>query len=335
MRRLACSFSMCIWMIAISLMAQGASDPLPPGIPSPGDYKPPALSLDELMQKDTEFQKKEFAFAVSGDKAALRTYVEEQASKGDILAELILGEQFIPPECTFAKGKTAPEGCPNEVSMRPNPFGVEPSFESAISWLSKASDQGSGEASEILAQLIDRMVTSHESTSHTMSEVEHYHQLARSQGFDAQASEVSCYTIKSDGTGALAVSKRNAEHNLSDAEMEVLRRAGRTGIITWTGTDAGGSSVLLTRPDGPPTRVILVLDHAPNKETRLPLPRHASVMYVQHGETWLSIAADDPVTERSIVLLPEREDMQQVTVFVQGIDGSFSGGNCGAFPITQ
>jgi hypothetical protein len=162
---------------ALALQAQGPAVSLPPATPSPGSYHPPKLTLEALTEADQDFQQHFFSLLQTGDKAAFRAYIEGRAKNGDLLAEFMLGEQYIPPECPFAKMQAAQNLCEAEKSSRPNPLGIDPSFADAISWLSKASDQGSGDASEILAQLIDRVIASGDATAHTQTEVDHYTRL--------------------------------------------------------------------------------------------------------------------------------------------------------------
>jgi len=74
------------------------------------------------------------------------------------------------------------------VVFRRNPLGVEAFYEEAVHWLQKASAQGSGEASEVLAQLITRMQANGHGTSYTVADSDRFHALARSQGFDVEQS---------------------------------------------------------------------------------------------------------------------------------------------------
>jgi TPR repeat protein len=71
------------------------------------------------------------------------------------------------------------------------------SFEEAIHWLKLASGQGSGEACEILAQVMERAIRSSAITKYQMTDVIHYHAAARAQGYDLQDVEYSCESTRS------------------------------------------------------------------------------------------------------------------------------------------
>jgi TPR repeat protein len=74
------------------------------------------------------------------------------------------------------------------VVFRRNPLGVEAFYEEAVHWLQKASAQGSGEASEVLAQLLTRMQANGHGTTYTAADSDRFHALAYSQGFDVEQS---------------------------------------------------------------------------------------------------------------------------------------------------
>jgi hypothetical protein len=81
-------------------------------------------------------------------------------------------------------------------------------------------------------------------------------------------------------------------------------------------------------PGGDPGRALVILDHDIDTEQRLPLPRHASVIYVQQSGGWLNLPSDAPVLSRSILLNPGPDPQNAVMTYVQNIDGSRSGGYC-------
>ena len=140
-------------------------------MPSEG-YKPPALSLGELMEHDHLINEALMTFARTGDKQAFRTTVLDAAGKGDLTAELLLGQQYVPERCNQEPNQDVPHcgKSGNEkpsVVFRTNPLGIEASYEDAGVWLEQASAGGSGKASEILAQLITRMLSNGHKTHYT------------------------------------------------------------------------------------------------------------------------------------------------------------------------
>jgi TPR repeat protein len=132
------------------------------GMPSSGGYKPSALSLFQLMETDPVLNKAMLSLARTGDRNIFRNTVMNAAQSGNVGAELLLAEQYIPEQCTYEINQDVPH-CgkkgdePPRVVFRTNPLGVDPSYEEAVRWLEKSSAHGSGEASEVLAQLITRM----------------------------------------------------------------------------------------------------------------------------------------------------------------------------------
>ncbi len=99
------------------------------------------------------------SFMQTGDRSSFRDAVMKAAQSGEVGAELMLAEQYIPERCTFEIDQDVPH-CgkdgnePPKVVFRQNPLGLDASYEEAAHWLERASAHGSGEASEVLAQLI-------------------------------------------------------------------------------------------------------------------------------------------------------------------------------------
>ena len=142
----------------------------------------------------------------TGDSSSYRNTLLNAAKAGNIGAELLLGEQYVPEQCFSDANRDAPhcdqdgKQSPNE-PVRKSPLGVDRSYEEAAHWLEKASAQGSGEASEILAQLITRMRANGHGTTYKAADSARLHALARSQGFDAEPLDASCYKIIHSGKG--------------------------------------------------------------------------------------------------------------------------------------
>jgi hypothetical protein len=314
------------------------------GMPSSGGYTPPALSLTELLQNDHVLNSTTMTFMQTGDSAAFKTAIFQAAQSGNVGAELFLGEQYIPEECTFEPNQDVPH-CgkngnePPHVVFRQNPLGVEASYEDASMWLEKASAQGSGEASEVLAQLITRMQANGHGTHLTLADSAKLHQLARSQGFDIEPLSVTCYKVSPGKDGitlgrlpGLVVGQPPSDP-FTPEELDALAKAGISGSLLFGGISGGGDSTLLTRPEGQSVRLRIILDHDPGAEILLPMPAHHDQIYVQRGEQFLAFPNSGNSLPRFIALEPLNEPgTHQVSVFTQRVDGGYSGGFCTRFP---
>jgi len=312
-------------------------------MPSSGGYQPPSTSLTELLEHDHAMNEAMMKFAGTGDRAAYRIAVFNGAQSGNLAAELILGEQYIPEQCTFEPNQDVPH-CGKDgnetpqVIFRQNPLGIDASYEEASQWLEKASAQGSGEASEVLAQLITRMQANGHRTHYTVEDSARLHKLARSQGFDVQSLSVTCYKLVLGNNGIVVgrlpglVVGEPPKEPFTHAELEMLRQAGISGSLLFGGGSGNGDSVLLMRPEGSVVQVRIILDHDPGVEILLPMPAHHDVIYVQRGQEFLGFPSGLPTLTRYISLEPQRQDDPQVSVFTQQMDGGHSGGLCSRFP---
>jgi hypothetical protein len=66
---------------------------------SSAGYKPPILSLNQLLESDHAMNDALVNFARTGDKATYTAVVFKAAQQGDLAAEMVLGEQYIPEQC--------------------------------------------------------------------------------------------------------------------------------------------------------------------------------------------------------------------------------------------
>ena len=326
-----------------SVIAQNSQPDNVSGMPTSGGYKPPALSLSALMTEESPLGNAMMTFATSGDSAAFLKEVETEAASGNIGAQLLLAEQYIPEQCTFEPDRDVPH-CGKEgnevpkVVFRSNPLQIPASYEYAAQWLERASAQGSGEASEILAQLIARMLANGHVTTYTDADSKRLHALARSQGIDVEAIRVTCFQRK-PGPGPVALEAKEKDIRIgqppqspiSDDQISTLRTVGLTGTLRFNGSSGSGDSTLLSRPEGPPVSIILSLDHDPGHEFHLPIPAHHDGLFVQQGDAFLSIPDGQPNLPRFLSVMPQREENSQVSFFIQLMDGGFSGGSCGRF----
>jgi hypothetical protein len=317
--------------------------PPPNGMPSSGGYEPSATALMQLLEHDHAMSDALMAYARTGDKASYRASVIKASQEGDLAAELLLAEQYIPEQCTFEPNQDVPH-CgrngnePPHVVFRTNPLGVEASYEEAAKWLEKASAQGSGEASEVLAQLITRMEANGHPTAYTAEDSARFHSLARAQAFDVQAINVTCYRRDSSGS-ALTVGRLPGltagvppSEPFTAEELQTLSKAGFSGSLLYGGGSGGGDSVLLSRPEGRKVNVRIILDHDPGSEVLLPMPAHHDEIYIQRGDQFLAFPSGGAVLPRFINLEPQTRDTPQVSVSTQTMDGGHSGGFCTRFP---
>ncbi|NYF77871.1 sel1 repeat family protein [Granulicella arctica] len=313
------------------------------GLPSSGGYKPSSLSLTQLLESDRLLQEGMMSFMRSGDSKSYRDTVVSAASREDIGAELLLAEQYIPKQCPFEINQDMPH-CgksgnePPHVVFRQNPLGIEASYEEAARWLEKASAHGSGEASEVLAQLITRMQANGHGTSYTAADSARFHALARSQGYDVEPISAICYKLTPGGTsislGRLLglILGQPPQKLFTEEELAALNKAGVSGSLLYGGGSGNGDSVMLMRPEGPVAHVRIILDHDPGHEVLLPIPAHRDVIFLQRGDTFLAFPGNGPNLPRFLSLTPSTTTDPQISLFTQTMDGGHSGGFCTRFP---
>ena len=314
------------------------------GMPSSGGYEPPPLSLFRLMETDHAMNDTWMAFVRTGDKVAFRAGVFKAAQQGSLVAEILLGEQYVPEQCGPEEPNQDAPHCgkngnePPPIKFRTNPLGIEASYEEAAKWLQKASAQGSGEASEILAQLITRMQANGHGTHYTASDSARFHALARSQHFDVELILVTCYKLV-PGRSEITLGRLRGfiagdppEEPFTPEELKALNKAGISGSLLYGGGSGFGESALLTRPEGPAVRVRIILDHNPGSRVLLPMPAHHDEIYVQRGDEFLAFPNAGEVLPRAITLESQTQATPQVSVYTQHMDGAGSGGFCTRFP---
>ena len=291
---------------------------------TPDTYIPPP-TLFRLMQEDPTFNG-ENLWVLAADPVSFRATLEKQAASGKLLAQILLGEAYLPPECTFLPFKTAPADCPQDPV--PNNFlGLTRSFDLAIHWLTLASEQGSGEASEILAQVIDRTIKSPTPSRYRMTDVAHYHALARSQGYDLWDVEYSCYTLDpSHPTDHLIMAETSTEFQLTPLEIDALHAAGASGTLRWRGTSrTSGLGGLLQHPEGPKIHTRVILSRLTSYEMLVPMADRVDVVYLQQGNRIVTVPSTYPAIRRKISFRPPTAEEGAGAAF-QEIDGRFAGG---------
>ena len=315
----------------------------PNGNPSSGGYKPSALSLTQLLESDHALSEAMMTFVRTGDQATFRNTIMRAAEAENIGAELLLAEQYIPEQCTFEPDQDSPhcgksgDEAPH-VFFRSNPLGIEASYEEAARWLQKASAQKSGEASEVLAQMITRMQANGHVTSYTVADSDRFHALARSQGFDVEQISATCYKL-TPGSGGIKLGRipgltvgESSSKPFTDQELAEFDQAGISGSLLYGGGSGNGDSVLLMRPQGPVAHVRIILDHDPGYEVLLPIPAHRDVVYVQREDQFLAFPSKGPNLPRFISVQPLNKPATQISISMQLMDGGHSGGFCTRFP---
>jgi hypothetical protein len=272
----------------------------------------------------------------TGDASGFQIELQKQAEEGDPAAQLMLGEQYIPKEklatISFSDlqtedGQPYPQVVP-DTDTSPVAKLFPPSYPEALKWLARASAQGSGEASELMAQLITRVIHEHQPSTWTAADAARYRNLAIQQGYDLESATVRCLRL-AHGTQVLTCSDGGVSGSCpTPDEMQALRASGLTGTLEPQGGASASLTSITMHPGTPPARALIILDHNIDAEQRLPLPRHASAVYVQQSNGWLTLPKGGPVVDRDIVLTPGADALNAVMSWVQNIDGGHSGGYC-------
>ncbi|MEG9436889.1 hypothetical protein JAO29_12030 [Edaphobacter sp. HDX4] len=298
---------------------------------SSGNYKPPPLSQNSI--DDDPGIQKAVTHLYTGDLLGFRTELLTQAKAGNPAAHLMLGIQYVPKE-TFALPSLSkwqanmdqrPKIVP-ETKISPLSKIFPPSYSEALKWLTLASAQGSGEASELVAQIILRMLDEHQASTYTAIDAAHYRSLAVQQGYDLEDVSVRCLRL-TRSTRALTCDARPGSCPTPD-EMQGLRGIGLAGTLEPEGGASSSMTSITMHPGGPPARAIVIIDHNIDAKQRLPLPRHASTIYVQQAKGWLALPKDGPVLNRDIILTPGEDAFNAVMVYVEDVNGDGSGGMC-------
>jgi hypothetical protein len=293
-------------------------------------YIPPP-TLEQMMVDDPTFGGANL-WRLAADPPNFRAIVEQQAASGKLVAQMLLGETYIPPECTFLPFKIAPGDCPQD-PKQPNLLGLTPSFDLAIHWLTLASEQGNGEASEILAQVIERAIRSSNASHYQMAEVARYHAFARSQGFDLQDDEISCYSLDPSGPAdRLIMAAAPAEYQLTPQELDSLHAAGASGTLRWGGDNIRpGWTNLLQHPEGPRVHTRVILGAPASHELLVPMGNRVDVTYLQQGDRIVTIPSTYPALRRVLSIRPPTAD-EPAAALLQGVDGQFGGCATRTFP---
>lgn len=333
-------------MFSLAGLAQGNAG----SIAAQGEAKDPkALTIHEYLETDQALSTALLHYAATGDKATFRTAVEHMADAGDPGATLLLGELYIPPQCTFEWNKDFPHCDSGQQPASPgpapqNPLGLPPSYEEAAHWLERASAAGVGEGSEVLAELITRMLANGHATAYTDADSTRLHALARAQHYDLEPMQVTCYRLTPRDAPALTVEGEEGLHHgphpepgagfapldpMGGAELTLLREHDVHGTLHFGGGNGGGGTVLLERPEGPTVHIRLIYDHAPDHDFEFPVPAHRDVLYVQHGNEFLQLPDGLPVLPGKVTVGPGvANGPTAISIGIQSLDDGTTGMTC-------
>ncbi|MGD0097845.1 MAG: hypothetical protein ABSB60_15250 [Terracidiphilus sp.] len=288
-----------------------------------GGYKAPP-TLEQSLVEDPVFSNAMMKAYASGDQVGFQAFIRKQAADGNIVAEKFLGMQFIPSECTFLPFKNAPADCPNDPPAN-NSMGPTRSFAEAIHWLGLASAQGDGEASEVLAQAMERAIRTSASTAYQMSDVAHYHALARSQGYDLQNVDYTCYSLNAGHPADQLVMAASvpSEYQIAPEVLAALHAAGASGTVKFRGSSDQSLTTLTRHPEGPKVHIRVVLAHPVTHKVVVPLPDRVDVVFAQMGDGIVSVPSSYPKIARMMILRPQTKDDAGAAA-IQSVDGKFA-----------
>jgi hypothetical protein len=297
-------FLVCAMMIGAQLAAQdGASFDA-----AAKEYKAPAASLAGAT--DTPERMAALAPLWQGKVDEALPKLKELAESGDIASALFLG------------------GLYRAQSRLP----VPPDPATALHFFTLASEHGSGEASELIAEMVEQ-----KQISETLAKGDSgfWRNKARQQGWKQQRLSAYCFDWthgpeplhceKPTSSGAAANLPPESQPQCpTDNEMETLRTLGMRGMIRQN----GGITNLVP---GPSARALLILDHAVPSEADLKEPDAGSVIYIQTPQDrWRMVPRDAPLLDRFLILTPA-DTAGRMTMMAQAVDGSRSGGACSEF----
>lgn len=197
-----------------------------------------------------------------------------------------------------------------------------------------ASKEGSGEASELIAEMVEQKNLT---PAQANGEASFWRNKAREQGWKQQRLAVSCLDwihgpeqlqCKEWPIAPAMAAKMPPEAQQAcptETEMAALRGRGMTGSLR----PDGGS---LRLEAGPEARALLIFDHAVPSEEDLKEPDAASVIYIQTKENqWAMLPRDAPLLDRYVILTPGGAGVGQLMLQAQAVDGSMTGGACSEF----
>lgn len=266
-------------------------------------YRAPELSL--AGGKDSAELDAALGLLFSGQTEAAISNLERLSAQGDVHAALLLGGAY--------RHKTK--------------LPIEADPPKALHFYVIASSQGSGEASERIAEMLEH----HEVSTPDGRDAAFWRALAVRQGWVQQELVVFCMDwihgpepLHCEVPGLRVETDPLVANGCpSAADLTRLRDLGLTGTLR---QDAAHSQ----RSDGPFAKAILIMDRPVAREQDLKQPYAASVVYLQTTkEQWRMLPSNAPLLDRYIVLKPNAGGPGRASVQAQNPDGSAGGGACG------
>jgi hypothetical protein len=287
-------------------------------------YQAPAMAMHQLVDSDPAFNDGIDYADKHGGNPTIQKWVIEEAAKGRLMAQIYLGERYIPVECRHVEDASIRAGDCVEGS---DDSGIElkPSFEQAFYWLNKASAQGAGEATEILAQQTERMILQHLPTTATDADVAKLHALARKQGFDEEQISVSCSVVDRKNLAPLHLSSKRGQYDLPEAQIMEARKVMPHGAIGDV-QEQTRTNEWMQHPEGPAAKVWLLLDHPITHDIVIAMPLRTEVVAVQRGDGVVVIPSNAPHSARTIIL--HLTDKGEIKALVQKTDGGVDKDDC-------
>lgn len=271
--------------------------------PAAQQYHAPDLSL--AGGKDSSEVDAALALLWTGPPGPAISQLDKLATQGDVKAALFLGD-------IYRKKSALP---------------IERQSQRALFYYGLASRQGSGEASELIAEMLEHQ----EALPPDRRDAASWRALAVHQGWVQQELVISCLDwIHGPEQLHCEPMDTSADTNPpmangcpSAADMKRLRAQGLTGSLR---QDAAHGQ----KSDGLSAKAILIMDRPVLSEQDLKQPYAASVIYLQNANgRWQMIPANAPLLDRYIVLKSDGGGPGRTGVLAQNPDGSASGGACG------
>jgi hypothetical protein len=117
----------------------------------------------------------------------------------------------------------------------------------------------------------------------------------------------------------LAIEDLRTVPMLTEADRDLLRRAGVTGIVSVTSAGIHGN--------GAPAKAIVLLRAPLSQPVALLQPRGTAVVYMQSGDGIVTYPPDASFMERKIELRPDRSPSPSVSYAVELVSGARQGGS--------
>lgn len=325
-----------VLLLSSSLLAQTAGPASAPLVPQRPAYKPPPLSDFSALANPAIITA--FKLLEAADLPAFFAELHRLAEAGNPSAQLLYGMQLVPLE-TFApltpaqlrSGDLTPVIVPATPDTRPGR--PAPSFPEALHWLRLASAAGSGQASEVVAQLITRSLGSGLPSTLTLKDAIRYRALALHQGYDLEAADLRCLRLfHSDAP--LTCEASGASSCPDEAILELLRHVGLRGVLSPGGSTNASYTSATMHPGGAPAHAVVILDSPITAEVHLPLPRHTTAIYLQEPDGFHTLTPDAPVLDRDLILRPELDPSHSLLGSIEDINGGRGGSTCLSFQPT-